>query len=79
MKSTPKNGGIIPNGVKICKICKSAKFYDILEIGAKACKIPQIQLYICVEHKERNAENASFLAIVAVHTEENEPPKVLKN
>ena len=24
-------------------------------------------------------KNASFLAIVAVHTAENEPPKVLKN
>ena len=41
------------NGIKICKMLrKSAKFDDILKIGAKACKIPQVQLYICVDYQQ---------------------------
>ena len=61
------------------KVCESATFDDILKIGAKACKIPQIQLYICVDIKNAENFNASLLAIVPVHTAESEPPKVLKN
>ena len=41
------------NGVKFCKILrKSAKFDDILKIGAKDCKIPQIQLHSCVDFQK---------------------------
>ena len=42
-------------GVKICKeLAKSSKIDDILKIGAKACKIPQIQLHTssCVDFQK---------------------------
>ena len=45
--------------LKFAKICEkllvslvSAKFEDILKIGAKACKIPQIQLHSCVDFQK---------------------------
>jgi len=48
-----------------------------LTIGAKVCKIPQAQLQNRVD-LEKTLQNASTLAIVAVHSAENEPPKVLE-
>ena len=55
-------------------------FDEILKIRAKVCKIPQILNHLAGESCTiwKTLQNAPTLAIVAVHTAENEPPKVLK-
>ena len=47
---------------------------------AKVCKNPQIELDNLVDlEKCKLLQNAPTLAIVAVHSADNEPPKVLKS
>ena len=55
----------------------SMKIDFFLENCAKVCKISKILLANYVDLKKM-LKNAPTLAIVAVHTAENEPPKVLK-